>query len=175
MAAAGDTVSISVQSDDFDVQVALLDVNSNQIAQDDDSGLRTDAQLRDVLLAEAGEYTIQVSGWGGKGGEYTIMLNSGSSITVAVPEMAFVETTNSSASGTEIVAETTPEPCYAQVDAGRSVRLRSGPSTDFSIVQTTSGGEKFVILSKTADGWYELENGLWVGDSVVTAVGNCDF
>ncbi|NDJ74773.1 MAG: hypothetical protein GYB65_00825, partial [Chloroflexi bacterium] len=80
--AAGDSVTISLSSAEFDTYLELLDADGNRVAADDDGGGNLDSRIEDFELPAAGEYTIVVRSFGGSAsGGYTLALES----TVAPP------------------------------------------------------------------------------------------
>ena len=67
-------------------------------------------------------------------------------------------------------------PCF--VTSEREVNLRTGPSTDFPAIESLTPSTKgFVIQWATDDSgfiWWQLTNGLWVNNEVVTLNNHCD-
>lgn len=71
-----------------------------------------------------------------------------------------------------------PEPEAPQAVASRTMNVRAGPGTDFSVVASAATGDSFDITGKNADGsWYEVccfagdEKG-WLSASLVTVEGD---
>jgi hypothetical protein len=64
-----------------------------------------------------------------------------------------------------------------EVSAGGSVNKRSGPGTNFDRAGTLEAGTIMEVIgqSTASDGfvWWELEDGSWVRDDIVNAVGDC--
>lgn len=56
----------------------------------------------------------------------------------------------------------------------RNANLRSGPGTDFAVVDVALAGDVFTIIERTSDGWLRLdrEGQVWVGSSLVRLDGN---
>lgn len=86
--AAGDVITIAVTSDDFDPYVILQDADGEELASDDDSGQRLNAQIEAFELPEDGIYTIIVTSLGNLSngtpitGEYTLTLFEGDVVPV---------------------------------------------------------------------------------------------
>ena len=75
-ASAGDFMTISLASENFDAYLTLNDADGNLVAEDDDSGDFFNALLSTVIPAD-GEYTIVVSAAFGQGnGAFVLRLNS---------------------------------------------------------------------------------------------------
>jgi formylglycine-generating enzyme required for sulfatase activity len=76
----GDSVVITLVSEDFDTYLTLLDADDNEIASDDDSAGNQDARIGPFPLPAAGDYTIVAqsyeyrNGSGAATGEYSLML-----------------------------------------------------------------------------------------------------
>ncbi len=60
---AGDAVSISISSDDFDTFLALFGSDGSFIASDDDSGPGVTSLIDTAVLPAAGDYVIAVQGY----------------------------------------------------------------------------------------------------------------
>ena len=77
-AAAGDYVTISMVSDDFDTYLELYGPSGAILTQDDDSGGDLDSLIRNVQLPSAGEYAIHARSYSSReAGQYTLSLSRG--------------------------------------------------------------------------------------------------
>jgi hypothetical protein len=75
---AGDVVTISMLSGEFDSFLALFGPSEDYRICDDDGGEDLNASITDFLLADAGVYTIVVMEWmPDQGGAYTLSITSG--------------------------------------------------------------------------------------------------
>ncbi len=74
---AGEVVSISANSDEFDTYAELFDSSGELIAANDDSGSRLNALIEDIELPSDDEYTIVVRSFRPNGrGSYSLILES---------------------------------------------------------------------------------------------------
>ncbi|MBZ0298261.1 MAG: PPC domain-containing protein, partial [Anaerolineae bacterium] len=74
--AAGDTISIDLESTAFDSYLTLASTNPRMdLTYDDDSGVDRNARIGPYVLADGGEYNITVSSVFDPNGEYTLTLN----------------------------------------------------------------------------------------------------
>jgi len=77
----GDTVSIDLNSDDFDPLVRLVAPDGSIVAEDDDSGGGIQSRINQVILPVSGVYTIEVDSFRGVNpnhlvlGAYTVSLS----------------------------------------------------------------------------------------------------
>ena len=75
----GQYITISLDSDDFDAYVRLLDANQEQIAADDDSGGNLNSKIGPIRLEAGGVYTIVAASLDGfSTGAYTLRVLSAS-------------------------------------------------------------------------------------------------
>jgi hypothetical protein len=74
---AGITVSVYLQSRDFDATLELLGPDGALEASDEDSGLGSDALLQSIALPAGGTYSILVFTASGFGGDYALTLLAG--------------------------------------------------------------------------------------------------
>ncbi|HEY70790.1 MAG TPA: hypothetical protein G4O08_09420 [Anaerolineae bacterium] len=75
---AGDVVTLSMLSADFDSFLALFGPSGNYLICDDDGGDDFNATIADFLLADAGVYTLVAMEWmPDQGGTYTLSIISG--------------------------------------------------------------------------------------------------
>jgi hypothetical protein len=73
--ASGDTITISLESDDFDTVLQLLDGDGFEIAYDDDGGGSSNSLIWNFVLPETGFYTILVRAFSEDGaGDYDLSL-----------------------------------------------------------------------------------------------------
>jgi hypothetical protein len=76
-AEAGQVVTISLTSEDFDTYVRLLDPSGSELAYDDDSGGNLDSRIGPFTLPSNGTYTISVESFGGSAtGSYNLSLSA---------------------------------------------------------------------------------------------------
>jgi hypothetical protein len=68
---AGQTITVDVESGDFDSQIRLLNLDGELLTEDDDSGEGMSAQVT-FTLPETGIYTIEISSWNDKVGAYRV-------------------------------------------------------------------------------------------------------
>jgi hypothetical protein len=75
-ASAGDVVTITLVSDDFDAYLYLLGADGYVLVEDDDSGGNFNSQIGPIEIPEDGTYTIQVDNFEGgvTEGRYTLTL-----------------------------------------------------------------------------------------------------
>lgn len=76
-AARGDTISINVESDEFDMFLTLHDPAGVWIASDDDSGEGRNATLRNWEIEQSGTYIVLIRSYDAAGtGVYTVRLDN---------------------------------------------------------------------------------------------------
>ncbi|MBZ0275192.1 MAG: PPC domain-containing protein, partial [Anaerolineae bacterium] len=77
-ASAGDSITITLRSPDFDTFVRLLDADGQELASDDDSGGDLDSQIAFFTVPSDGTYTISVEAFGDNvaAGTYTLSLST---------------------------------------------------------------------------------------------------
>jgi hypothetical protein len=78
--AAGNVVSIGVNSMAFDATLELLDPQGTLLITDQDSGKNNNPLIRDFMLPTTQTYTIIVSAADGNSGEYSLTLTSSANI-----------------------------------------------------------------------------------------------
>ena len=81
--AAGDVVSVTVGSGDFDPVVELLSSGGEQLARDDDSGPGTDARLL-AVLPDTGQYVVGVTAFDDGSGPYEVAVHKMQALPVTV-------------------------------------------------------------------------------------------
>ena len=74
---AGQVITISVASSDFDSQLRLLSAEGDLLAEDDDGGEGMSAQIT-YTLPVTGLYTVEISSWNDKVGAYTLEVQDAS-------------------------------------------------------------------------------------------------
>ena len=78
---AGQTVTITLSSTDFDSYLSLKDSSGEEIAYDDDSAGNLNAKIQDFTLPADGTYTIQATSFGSfVTGSFTLTLESGTGV-----------------------------------------------------------------------------------------------
>lgn len=86
---------------------------------------------------------------------------------------------DSRCAGTNIWAYDAPIfiPGLCEVAAAGTVNKRSGPGTNFDRAGTLAGGDRVQVKSQAEDDsgfvWYELEDGSWVREDVISLMGDC--
>lgn len=86
-AAAGDSVSIALNSDDFDAYLRLLDSSGTEVTYNDDGGGSLNALIGPFLLTDGGVYTIVASSWGRNStGSYTLALTKANVAAITANE-----------------------------------------------------------------------------------------
>lgn len=77
-ASAGDSITITLRSPDFDTFVRLMDADGRELASDDDSGGDLDSQIAFFTVPSDGTYTISVEAFGDNvaAGTYTLSLST---------------------------------------------------------------------------------------------------
>jgi len=147
----GDVVDIWLRSADFDTKLALMDANGAVLAQNDDCGPKTDSCIADFIVAQAGDYVIEVSSFGPlRAGRYTVELANYrpcGPLPVAVIDVQTANLRRTPGTGGEIITELTLEQC-------------------FPIVERTAGDSPWWRIA-LPDG----QSG-WVYEGVVTVVGD---
>jgi hypothetical protein len=95
-AAPGDSVTITLNSDDFDSYLRLRDSSGSEIAFNDDGGGSLNSLIGPLLLSEGGVYTIVASSLSGSStGAFVLVLNSANLMPIAVGEPVEGELTES--------------------------------------------------------------------------------
>lgn len=69
----GNTVLLSVTSDDFDTYLTLLDEDEDEIASDDDGGPGLNSLVIEKI-SDDGDYIAQVSSYSGEDGDFTLVI-----------------------------------------------------------------------------------------------------
>ncbi len=83
---AGDVVTISMLSEDFDSFLALFGPSQNYLICDDDGGEDFNASIEGFLLDDAGVYTIVAMEWmPDQGGPYSLSITSGGEGSMTSP------------------------------------------------------------------------------------------
>lgn len=102
---AGQRVVIEMTSSEVDAYLILLDPNGQDLAQDDDSGGRTDARLT-TTLPENGTYTVLANSYApGEAGRYSIRLSSSQNAAANTPRSTTPNPGSNPSSGDYILQE----------------------------------------------------------------------
>jgi hypothetical protein len=126
-AAADDSVTISLQSDDFDSYLRLNDPSGAEIAYNDDSGGSLNSQIGPILLPMDGVYSIIASSLSGSSaGDFTLTLNSANLQPVSVGESLTSELT--AANGSAYFS--------LQANAGDTISVSVESSMDTNVAVT---------------------------------------
>ncbi|NJL19935.1 MAG: tetratricopeptide repeat protein [Leptolyngbyaceae cyanobacterium SM1_3_5] len=73
---AGQTIAISMTSEDFDTFLTLLDPNDEEIATNDDYASENLDSMIVITLPRNGTYTVRTSSFSGEGGDYSITVRT---------------------------------------------------------------------------------------------------
>lgn len=73
---AGEYLTITLDSDQFDAYLRLIDSSGREIASDDDSGGGLNAQIGLIQLPADGRYTIVAESFSDEAGDYTLTVSS---------------------------------------------------------------------------------------------------
>jgi hypothetical protein len=85
-ASAGQVVTITLTSDDFDAALRLRDASGRELASDDDSAGNLNARIADFAVPADGVYTVVVtSSSGTSSGRFTLMLEGTAAQPTALP------------------------------------------------------------------------------------------
>ncbi len=173
-ATAGGIVSLFVRADgEFDPVVTLLDSSGRAILVNDDYAYpdTRDALLEAISIPRTGAYTVQVSGYNGSSGQYTLRAYPGFS------EIAANETFSQSG-GWELVDGLTVRTAGGQMSAamsgqralGAAVYQFADPMTDayvqaqFTDIENPSGWSVGLALRQVSGGYYAVivnDQGFW--------------
>jgi hypothetical protein len=83
---AGDAVTITAESEDFDAFLTLSDASGSPLTTDDDSAGNLNARIENFVLPADGTYSISVSSFSvGSSGSFTLSLASGSTTLEPTP------------------------------------------------------------------------------------------
>lgn len=116
---AGEVVTISLESDDFDTVVTLLNAAGEELISDDDGGSGLNSLISGFTLPADGQYTIVVDGYRGVQGDrellgtFRLSLTAGPSVAQATPTSpppAAATPTSPPAQATQPPAAATPTP-----------------------------------------------------------------
>lgn len=182
---AGDAVTIQAISDDFDVFVELFHGGDDDVlAEDDNSGRSSDAEIAEFILPASGNYTILVSGATRlDAGVYTLILDleagdgspaasAGSTGATATRTSTATRSVSSSAGTTRTptrtrtpVATRTPTAAPASSAATCTVQsstlnVRSGPGTEYTPpVGSLRRGTVVEMVARNGDStWVQIED-----------------
>lgn len=125
-------VIISVTSENFDTQVALIGGSTN--LSDDDGGDGTNSRI--ATLVEPGTYSIQVSSYGGSGGIYTISVEQSEAVgrlqdsgDVAPGDVVYGQMVNGQ-----------PLTYRLEIDSARTVSIDASSGSVDTVLTLTGGG-----------------------------------
>jgi tetratricopeptide (TPR) repeat protein len=82
---AGQTITISLESADFDPVLTLLDPSKTEIASNDDFGGTLNAKIIVTLPAD-GTYTVVAKSFSGQGGDYDLVVRSSTEFEMTYAE-----------------------------------------------------------------------------------------
>ena len=114
---AGQPVSISLTSGDFDTYLYLLDANGNVIDQNDDSGSGTDSRIPIdggvITLPYTGEYFIGANSYDPSTGNYSLSLNTDAACTTTA--IAYNQTINGAIAASDCAVNIAGAPFYTDL------------------------------------------------------------
>lgn len=173
-ASAGGVVSLSVRAEgEFDPVVTLLDSTGRVILTNDDYAYpeSRDALLEAISIPRTGTYTVQVSGYEGSSGQYTLRAYPGFS-EIAANEAFTQEDAWELVNDLSIV--TAEESLIATISGqrviGAAVYQFADPMTDayvqaqFSDIDNSSGWSVGLALRQVSSGYYTVivnDQGFW--------------
>ncbi|MBI5667743.1 MAG: PPC domain-containing protein [Chloroflexi bacterium] len=146
---AGDVVTITATSDNFDTFLTLRDAGGAELATDDDRAGNLNARIEAQALPAAGEYSITVSSYNrASTGEFTLTLekvenSAGAPTAAALPTMV--------ASPTDVAAEPTAAPASGTLAIGDSVTgtlTKESPAVDY-VFEGSAGQTVTITLAST--------------------------
>ncbi|MBI1257088.1 MAG: SH3 domain-containing protein [Chloroflexi bacterium] len=169
------SVMVQSQSPENGALVTLYDESAGKtIASSDASVVGVAYQL------PAGEkvYRVEVRAGGAGDTAFTICMGAcAGSLLAGNGTAAATPTPEIIVPPTQTPAAAAAAGCSATSSAGGSVNLRSGPGTNYAVMNTLPLGQVVPVLARwTGGAWFEVNiNGtvLWVGGSVVSLSGDC--
>jgi tetratricopeptide (TPR) repeat protein len=82
---AGQTITITLESTDFDPVLTLLDPSETEIAFNDDFGGSLNSKII-ITLPEAGTYTVVARSFSGEGGDYNLVVRASTEFEITFAE-----------------------------------------------------------------------------------------
>jgi uncharacterized protein YfaP (DUF2135 family) len=151
---AGETVSITATSNDFDTLLSLQDASGNELASDDDSAGNLNSRIQGFTLPGSGSYTIVVKSAGGvSAGNFTLLAETATSVEpTAVPTASVTAGTISlgqSLSGS-LAGDQNSAAYTFEGEVGQPVTIRLS-SSDFD-TNVTLSNSKGVVTSDDDSG-----------------------
>ncbi len=145
---AGQPISVSLTSGDFDTYLYLLDSNGNTIDENDDSGNGTDSRIPIdggvLTLPYTGEYFIGANSYDPTTGSYSVNLNTDAACAAA--PISFNQTVNGTLSTSDCPVNINDTPFYTDLytfngTAGQQISLAMNSATvdSFLTLHTPSG------------------------------------
>ncbi len=147
--AAGQRVTITLESTAFDAFLILHDPSGTELIGDDDSAGNLNARISDFALPGDGLYTVLVTSFGGTAlGDFTLTLETaGSGVVVPTPVPPLVTTGNEIAAGQIVSGELTDSQLsvtyrlVGEAGSAVSIMLNSEAFDAFLTVQDAAGNE----------------------------------
>lgn len=137
-AATGDMVDIYAYSDSLDTVIRLFAPNGEQIANDDDSSVGLNPELRGIILPQDGEYRIVVQSWALEGGFVeVILLQISPEVLTDIPQQIVV------------TPKGTTAPIKIEGREGESLRLFLRPQGQLSGEVSVTVTQNGVILAQS--------------------------
>jgi hypothetical protein len=143
-ARAGDTVSLTLQADNFDPYLIVLATDDTLLAANDDCGTLRRACIETLTIPADGTYEVVIESFDRRSvGTYTLEFE-----LISFPSTA-------SATSSEACPPTSPT--GQLITAEESANLRAGPATSYAIVGLVYPGECFVIIGRNSSGtWLQI-------------------
>jgi hypothetical protein len=168
---SGETVTITLSSDDFDTYLVLQDSDGTPLASNDDCVQLQRSCIGPVELPHDGTYTIIVDSYDRRStGRYVLNIE-------------FIQLVTSTSTPDDYSQCQSDPPVVIITSDASSVNLRSGPSTNFELVGPAYKGECFEVIGRNSDsswvkvrtpslrtGWILVALTRFVGDLVSVPV-----
>jgi hypothetical protein len=154
-ARAGQVVTITLASDDFDAALKLRDASGRELASDDDSAGNLNARIADFVVPADGVYTIILTSTSGtSAGRYTLTLEGAAAQPTALPLTGSPPPTSAPVQPTELPVEATAQNVFNDITPITPGQTVNGTLTDAALSAAYSfvghAGEK-VTITLTSD------------------------
>jgi hypothetical protein len=160
-AAPGDSVTIALNSDDFDSYLRLRDSSGNEIAYNDDGGGSLNSLIGPLLLTDGGVYTIVASSLSGSStGAFVLILNSANLMPISVGEPVEGELTESEGMAYYTLEGTAGDVIGITVESDIDTSLTVNDPFNYQIASDDDGGKgnnpEISDLVLNSDGSYTI-------------------
>jgi hypothetical protein len=160
-AAPGDSVTIALNSDDFDSYLRLRDASGNEIAYNDDGGGSLNSLIGPLLLTDGGIYTIVASSLSGSStGAFVLILNSANLMPISVGEPVEGELTESEGMAYYTLEGTAGDVIGITVESDIDTSLTVNDPFNYQIASDDDGGKgnnpEISDLVLNSDGSYTI-------------------